>query len=83
MPVNTQVETKCVLLVDDDMADRQLVKLALAKSSQSIQFKVETAETVSEATEQISSSENQYDIILLDLGLPDSHGIETVWFVSA
>ena len=42
MPVNTQIEIKCVLLVDDDMADRQLVKLALAKSSQSIQFDIDT-----------------------------------------
>ncbi len=76
MPANAKVETICLLLVDDDKADRQLVKLALAKSSQSIEFNIETAETLSEATERLSN--NEYDIVLLDLGLPDSHGLETV-----
>jgi PAS domain S-box-containing protein len=63
-------------LVDDDPADRQLVKLALAKSSQSVQFNIETAETLSETKERLSN--NEYDIVLLDLGLPDSQGMETV-----
>ena len=76
MHPNSKTETINVLLVDDDKGDRQLVKLALAKSSQSVQFKIETAQNLSEATEL--SSNNVYDIILLDLGLPDSQGIETV-----
>jgi two-component system sensor kinase FixL len=76
MQVNNKKETICVLLVDDDKADRQLVKLVLAKASQSIQFKIETAGSLSEANELLSR--NKYDIILLDLGLPDSQGIETV-----
>jgi two-component system sensor kinase FixL len=76
MVANTKPKTIRVLFVDDDVADRQLVKLALARSSQSVQFDIEAAQTLSEATERLSS--NVYDIVLLDLGLPDSSGIDTV-----
>lgn len=74
--MNTQPKTINVLLVDDDKVDRQLVKLTLAKSSQPVTFNVETAATLREATERLAG--NNYDIALLDLGLPDSNGIETV-----
>lgn len=76
MQTNTKIKTICLLLVDDDKADRQLVKLSLAKSSGTVQFNIETAESILEATECLNN--NKYDIVLLDLGLPDSHGIETV-----
>lgn len=76
MVVNAKTKSIRVLFVDDDVADRQLVKLALARSSQSVQFDIETAQTLSEATERLSG--NKYDIVLLDLGLPDSSGIDTV-----
>lgn len=76
MQTNSKIETICLLLVDDDKADRQLVKLALAKSAETIQFIIETAEDLTEAAEQLQN--NKFDIVLLDLGLPDSHGIETV-----
>jgi len=76
MVASARKKTICVLLVDDDRADRQLVKVVLARSLKSVQFNIETAETLSEATEKLSS--NKYDIILLDLGLRDSNGIDTV-----
>src|SRR4030042_2039341 len=65
-----------LLLVDDDAADRKIVKLALDQSSNVADFNVETAETLSEATEYLKNK--SYDVVLLDLGLPDSSGINTV-----
>jgi len=65
-----------LLLVDDDAIDRQMIMRTLAKSSHIVQFNIETAETLSEATERLSS--NSHDIVLLDLTLPDSSGIDTV-----
>jgi signal transduction histidine kinase len=65
-----------VLLVDDDNLDQRLTKQALAKSSDRILFNVETAVTLDGALRLISVK--RYDVILLDLGLPDSQGLETV-----
>jgi len=65
-----------ILLVDDDPLDRRLVEVTLAKSNTSVQYNVETAGTMSEATERLSNG--NYDVLLLDLNLPDSSGIDTV-----
>lgn len=65
-----------LLLVDDDAADRKIVKLALKRSSNVMDFNVETAETLSQATEYLKNKD--YDVVLLDLGLPDSGGINTI-----
>lgn len=65
-----------LLLVDDDVADRKVVKLALNQSSNVMDFNVETAETLAQATEYLKNKD--YDVVLLDLGLPDSGGINTV-----
>ena len=65
-----------VLQVDDDEIDVRLVKRALSKSTQANKFKMEAASTLAEGIERLGSS--AFDIILLDLGLPDSNGIETV-----
>jgi len=69
-------KTITVLLVDDDAADRRLVKLATSKASQGTLFEIDTAETLSEAVECLGKRD--YDVTLLDLGLPDSNGINTV-----
>jgi len=65
-----------ILLVDDDPQDRRLVKVILGKSSYPDQYGVETAGTLSDAVKCLSSS--AYDVVLLDLNLPDSSGIDTV-----
>jgi signal transduction histidine kinase len=65
-----------LLLVDDDSGDCKMVKLALAQSSGIVDFNTETAETLSEATKHLKNKD--YDVVLLDLGLPDSRGINTV-----
>jgi PAS domain S-box-containing protein len=64
-----------VLQVDDDEIDLRLAKRALSKSTQS-KFNVDTAGTMADAITKIKA--NQYDVVLLDLGLPDSTGIDTV-----
>jgi len=74
--MNTKVECFNVLLVDDDAGDRQLVKLALARPSEHVKFDVAVAETLCEAIDRLSNQ--KYDIVLLDLGLPDSSGMNTV-----
>jgi len=65
-----------VLQVDDDEIDIRLAKRALTKSSRSAKFNIESAGRLSEAINHLNA--NQYDVVLLDLGLPDSSGIETV-----
>jgi PAS domain S-box-containing protein len=65
-----------VLLVEDDVIDRKLVEQILAKSSEPVKFAVESVGSLSAAVECLGSG--KYDIVLLDLNLPDSSGIETV-----
>jgi signal transduction histidine kinase len=65
-----------LLLVEDDAGDRKMVKLALARSSNIVDFNIETAETLSGAIEFLKNKD--YDVVLLDLGLPDSQEINTV-----
>lgn len=69
-----------VLLVEDDELDRRLAKRIFARCTRPIKFIVELAGTLSTAVEYLGSRE--YNIVLLDLGLPDSSGIGTVQKVS-
>ena len=70
-----------VLLVEDDALDRRLVERLLAKCSRPVEFAVDSVGSLSAAIECLDDGE--YDIALLDLGLPDSRGIETVRSVIA
>ena len=65
-----------LLLVDDDAGDRKMVKLALSQLSDIVDFNIETAETLSGAIEHLKNK--NHDVVLLDLGLPDSRGLDTV-----
>jgi len=65
-----------ILLVDDDSQDRRLVKVILGRSYRPGQYGVETAGTLSDAVKCLTHG--AYDIVLLDLNLPDSRGIDTV-----
>jgi len=69
-----------VLLVEDNAVDRRIVERLLARCPQAVEFAVESAGSLSAAAECLGSKE--YDIVLLDLRLPDSSGIETVRKVS-
>jgi signal transduction histidine kinase len=65
-----------VLIVDDDELDKRLVKIVLAKTASLIRFNVESAQTMTGALERLVK--DSFEIILLDLNLPDSRGTETV-----
>ena len=69
-----------VLQIDDDEIDVRLVKRALAKHTKSPKFVVESASCLADGLNLLKTK--QYDVLLLDLGLPDSNGIETVQSVS-
>jgi two-component system KDP operon response regulator KdpE len=59
-----------VLVVDDEAQIRRLLSVSLSNHG----FRVTTAGTGSEAVERLS--EHTYDLVLLDLGLPDADGVQ-------
>lgn len=59
-----------ILVIEDDPSVRALVKAVLVHNGN----KVTTAETATEG--QAEAIENDYDMIVLDLGLPDGDGYE-------
>lgn len=59
-----------VLVIEDDPAVRTLVKAVLEKN----EFEVDLADTAAGGEEY--AIENPYDIIILDLGLPDGDGFD-------
>ncbi|MDD5228045.1 MAG: response regulator, partial [Methylococcales bacterium] len=64
-----------VLLVEDETGDAYLVKTAL-KQSHEINFEVTWVESLAFAEQELGKS--CFDVMLLDLSLPDSEGLETV-----
>ncbi|MGI8407259.1 MAG: ATP-binding protein [Actinomycetota bacterium] len=64
-----------VLLVEDNPGDARLLEFAL-KESDGEGFQVDRAERLSDA--QAALGAKGYDIVLLDLSLPDSFGLDTV-----
>ena len=70
-----------ILLVDDDPGDVRLAKLALADPPPSLEFVIETAPTLTQALALLK--ERDFDLVLLDLGLPDSRGFSTLKQVHA
>lgn len=64
-----------VLIVEDNDGDAMLVRKML-EGAEGQHFEVTRAENLSEATKLIGVK--TFDAILLDLSLPDSHGIKTI-----
>ena len=64
-----------LLVVEDDVVDRTMLKRLLSRSSLAIS-EVQYADCVAQALDQVSRS--CFDVILLDPGLPDSEGMDSV-----
>lgn len=62
-----------ILVIEDSATDRKLVDLYLRKSD--LPCELQFAETLSEAASSLSA--RMSDVVLLDLNLPDSVGLET------
>ena len=68
-----------VLLVEDDPADARLIQTALAAAGQG-RFQVESVGRLVDALEQLRS--DRFEVVLLDLSLPDGQGLEAFEQVS-
>jgi len=64
-----------LLIVEDDIVDRKLLARLLAQSSLSA-CEVRHANTLGAALDLLKDS--SFDVVLLDLGLPDSQGMDSV-----
>lgn len=64
-----------VLFVEDDAGDAHLFKTILKQSSEII-FTVQWVQSLALAKQAFATS--HFDVILLDLSLPDSQGLDTI-----
>ncbi len=67
-----------LLLIEDDPSDAALLRLMLSEAGFSVDL--ETAGTAADGAAHLKN--NEFDIVLLDLGLPDTNGIETFYRIS-
>ncbi|MCK5174228.1 MAG: response regulator, partial [Planctomycetes bacterium] len=65
-----------VLLVEDDLGTCRRVERILSSANEPVRYHVETVGDLATAIEFLGKK--RFDNILLDLKLPDSHGIDTV-----
>src|SRR5688572_11374088 len=69
-----------VLLIEDNSNDARLLRIFLSESTTS-QFDIAHAERLAEGMERLGKE--RFDVILSDLLLPDSQGIETFEWLKA
>ncbi len=63
-----------VLLIEDDPGDADLICEMLSESEEA-EFYIECAERLSKGIDRLRTE--KFDVVLLDLGLPESQGLET------
>ncbi|MFB2935214.1 diguanylate cyclase domain-containing protein [Aerosakkonemataceae cyanobacterium BLCC-F154] len=73
--VETEQKSLKVLLIEDDLADAELIQDILG-SIDRINFQVTNVNRLNQGINLLS--ETKFDVMLLDLGLPDSKGLETI-----
>ena len=65
-----------VLLVEDNPGDVRLLREALAEANDTEEFRLSHVDRLDSALQRLA--EGGVDIVLLDLSLPDEHGLDTV-----
>jgi sigma-B regulation protein RsbU (phosphoserine phosphatase) len=70
----SQLERTKVLLIEDNPGDARLIQLMLSEAGDGL-FTVEPVERLSEGLQRLA--QGGIGIVLSDLSLPDSHGLET------
>lgn len=70
------MQTYTILLVEDNEADADYIKLLLKRPAEDARFEVEHVAWLNSAFTAIAN--RSYDAVLLDLSLPDSQGIDTI-----
>ena len=68
------IETLKVLLIEDNPGDVRLIREMFAEAKHPV-FNVESVDRLTDGLERVS--ESQFDVILLDLSLPDCSGLDT------
>ncbi len=71
-----------LLLIEDNPGDIRIVQELLLLSER-IKFQCYVVKSFSEAKTLLNNEHNNYDIILTDLGLPDTKGIDTLYKIQS
>ena len=66
-----------ILLVEDNPGDVRLIQEILSEA-QDVKFRLKNAERLNSGIELLRGNGEKFDIVILDLGLPDSQGIDTL-----
>ncbi len=74
--MNNDTKNIRILLIEDSPADTKALEMDLIEKSDH-QFSVLCTKTLSEGIKSIGH--DQFDVVLLDLELPDSHGLQTLF----
>src|SRR5436190_10535153 len=74
--VATEAPRVSVLLIEDNPGDARLIQFMIQEAGSSL-FRVEHVHRLSEALERLSANGNDFGLVLSDLSLPDSQGLDT------
>jgi len=71
-------DTLNALLLEDNIDDVSYLKQRLRRSRFRTRVQVEVQETLQDGLKFLADERNKVDVVLLDLNLPDSQGLETI-----